>query len=169
MSENPKSYRLCKVVSGGQTGVDQAGLRAAIKLGIEHGGWCPNGRRSEVGPIDSKFVLQETTSRNYAVRTKRNVIESDGTLILYRNELVGGSLLTKKLAKQHGKACYCQELDSARGGFRRLALDAIVDWVEQADVRILNVAGPRESSNPGIGVSAEEFLTELFAECRPSR
>ena len=33
-----------KIISGGQTGADQAALDAAIKLGIPHGGWIPKGR-----------------------------------------------------------------------------------------------------------------------------
>ncbi len=160
---NSKSRRLRKVISGGQTGVDQAALLAAIKSGVAHGGWCPAGRRSEEGKINAKFNLQETTSRNYAVRTERNVVESDGTLILYLGELAGGTLLTRKLAKKHGKLFYCQTLDSARGSFRSLALDAIGDWIEESKVEVLNVAGPRESSFPGIASIAEDFLTELFS------
>lgn len=35
---------LRKIVSGGQTGADRAGLDAALELGLELGGWCPKGR-----------------------------------------------------------------------------------------------------------------------------
>ncbi len=71
-----------RVISGGQTGVDRAALDAAMKLGIEVGGFCPKGRRAEDGPIDEQYPLTETASRAYPVRTEKNVAASDGTLIL---------------------------------------------------------------------------------------
>jgi len=51
---------LKKVISGGQTGVDRAALDAAMKLGIEVGGWCPKGRRALDGLIPVKYPLTET-------------------------------------------------------------------------------------------------------------
>ena len=60
-----------KIVSGGQTGVDRAGLEAAIALGLPYGGWVPKGRLAEDGVVPLKYVgMQEHTSSNYAVRTK---------------------------------------------------------------------------------------------------
>jgi hypothetical protein len=38
---------LSKIISGGQTGADQAALDAAIELGVPHGGWTPKGRLSD--------------------------------------------------------------------------------------------------------------------------
>ncbi len=38
-----------KIISGGQTGADRAGIDVAIELGIPHGGWIPKGRRAENG------------------------------------------------------------------------------------------------------------------------
>ena len=58
------NFVLSKIVSGGQTGVDQAALEAAIAMGVEHGGWCPAGRRSERGRIPDGFQLRETRERN---------------------------------------------------------------------------------------------------------
>ena len=48
-----------KIISGGQTGADQAALDAAIKLGIPHGGWMPIGRMTEDGPLPDKYDLIE--------------------------------------------------------------------------------------------------------------
>ena len=81
--------RLNRIVSGGQTGVDQGALEAAIQLGIDHGGWCPLGRKCETGVISGKYSLTETDSPKYKVRTQQNVIDSDGTLILYRSKTIG--------------------------------------------------------------------------------
>ena len=60
-----REFPLRKIVSGGQTGVDRAALDAAIFLDIEHGGWCPRGRRSEDGPIDLVYNLIETNESDY--------------------------------------------------------------------------------------------------------
>jgi len=71
-----------KIISGGQTGVDRGALDAAIGLGIPHGGWCPRGRLAEDGPIPARYVLSETDSPEYWLRTEQNVSDSDATLIL---------------------------------------------------------------------------------------
>lgn len=44
-----------KIISGGQTGADQAALDVAIKLGIPHGGWIPKGRKTEDGPLTDRL------------------------------------------------------------------------------------------------------------------
>jgi predicted Rossmann fold nucleotide-binding protein DprA/Smf involved in DNA uptake len=89
-----------KIVSGGQTGVDRAALDIALALGIPCGGWCPRGRGAEDGVIPARYPLQETCSHDYAERTRRNVIDSDGTLILAIGALHGGTLLTAQLAEK---------------------------------------------------------------------
>ena len=91
--------RLHRIISGGQTGVDQAALASAIELGIPHGGWCPLGRRSESGTIPIQYQLDEMPTRHYAARTRQNVIDSDGTLIVYSDQVSGGTLLTQQFAK----------------------------------------------------------------------
>ena len=91
------------IVSGGQTGVDRAALDVAIAIGIGHGGWCPAGRLSEDGTIPSRYDLQETDSPEYPVRTEKNVIDSDATLLLYEGRLKGGTLLTRRICVRHGK------------------------------------------------------------------
>lgn len=93
-----------KIVSGGQTGADRAGLDWAIKHGIPYGGWCCKGRRSEDGSIPSQYQLQETPSTNYLQRTEWNVRDSDGTVIFSLAErLSGGSLKTLEFAIKHRK------------------------------------------------------------------
>src|SRR6266487_1955317 len=83
-----------KIISGGQTGADQGGLDAAIAKNIPHGGWCPFGRKSESGIIPLIYNLQETHSINYTIRTKRNVQDSDGTIIFTRSQMGKGSRFT---------------------------------------------------------------------------
>lgn len=146
-----------RIVSGGQTGVDRAALDAAIALGLEHGGWCPRGRRAEDGPIAAKYQLIETDSIDYAVRTEKNVIDSDGTLLLYRERLQRGTLLTHQLAKRHGKPILRVRLD------RPVAIDRVVGWFSENSIRVLNVAGPRASSQADIEQQAFEILKKIFS------
>ena len=149
-----------KIVSGGQTGVDRAALDCAIELGIPHGGWCPAGRKAEDGPIPEKYNLRETDSARYDVRTKRNVKDSDGTLIASHGPLTGGTLLTVRTAERLGRPVLIVDLqtdDSQR------QLQSVLNWLESQQLKILNVAGPRESTCPGITKEAFEFLQSAFA------
>jgi len=82
--------KLDKIISGGQTGADRAGLDAAMELNIPIGGWCPKGRKAEDGPIADKYPLQETTSGDYRVRTEKNVKDSEGTIIFTIGKPTGG-------------------------------------------------------------------------------
>ena len=91
-----------KIVSGGQTGVDRAGLDVALFLQVQHGGWCPLGRLAEDGQIPAKYELKETESSEYGFRTEQNVIDSCGTLILYCEKMSGGTFLTYRMAETLG-------------------------------------------------------------------
>jgi len=154
--ENVTCFRIEKIISGGQTGVDRAGLDAALGLGISCGGWCPKGRKAEDGPINTRYPLQETASASYSVRTGKNVRESDGTLILAKGQPRAGAALTIKFARKHKKPYL------VRDPFVRKDLEPVRIWLEINRIRVLNVAGPRESEAPGIYERAFEFLKELF-------
>ena len=156
------NFVLSKIVSGGQTGVDQAALEAAIAMGLDHGGWCPSGRRSERGPIPAKYQLIETFERNYTVRTEKNVVDSDATMILFRKKLTGGTLLTERLTLKHDRPVLCVDLDQ-EDAFEE-SIDRIATWLERFAIRTLNVAGPRESTSRGIQSQAEEFIRRLLGE-----
>ncbi len=145
-----------RIISGGQTGVDRAALDFAIQIGIEHGGWCPRGRRAEDGRIPVCYLLQETDSANYAVRTERNVAEADATLLLYREKLQRGTLLTKQFANHLKKPCLTVRLD------RPADIDRIVGWIHNQSIRVLNIAGPRASNHPAIYQQAKELLHRIF-------
>lgn len=145
-------YGVTRIVSGGQTGVDRAALDFAIANQIEHGGWCPRGRLAEDGPIPEFYRLEETESSEYRVRTERNVVDSDGTLLLYRFRLSGGTLLTHRFAKQHQRPVCRVRLDRSNPWL------PVMEWLQDNDIQVLNVAGPRESSNPGIGDETRRAL-----------
>jgi Circularly permutated YpsA SLOG family len=145
-----------KIISGGQTGVDRAALDVAIYLAIEHGGWCPAGRFAEDGLIPEIYRLAETDSSDYTERTERNVIDSDGTLILYWRAISGGSLLTERLARKHRRPCLAIDLSQSSN------VSDAQRWLAESAIAVLNVAGPRESSAPKMTALAENFLLRLL-------
>jgi hypothetical protein len=149
--------KLRKIVSGGQTGVDRAALDFAIRRGIPHGGYCPKGRRSESGRIAAKYRLTECASPEYAMRTALNVVHSDATLILTRGRPEGGTQRTVYLCGAYGKPALIVNLD------RKLRTEDFADWLRAHGIETLNVAGPRESKQPGIGRQARGVLEALFA------
>jgi len=146
-----------RIISGGQTGVDRAALDAALAVGIPAGGWCPAGRRAEDGTIPERYPLKELNSPEYETRTEMNVVDSDATLVLNTGELAGGTAFTVELAQKHCKPFLVVGLENDPDPV------AVASWLEARKVRILNVAGPRESKRPGVYGAALRFLGRLFA------
>jgi len=153
------SAGLIRIVSGGQTGADRAALNWAITHGISHGGWCPKGRRAEDGTIPRRYQLVETPSASYLQRTEWNVRDSDGTVILSIAEtLTGGSRRTAELARQHGKPW----LHVAKSAGGRDAGALVRRFVRQHGIHVLNVAGPRASTEPEVGAFVTSVLERAF-------
>ncbi|MDF5716008.1 MAG: putative molybdenum carrier protein [Rhizonema sp. NSF051] len=147
------------IVSGGQTGVDRAALDTALSLFMPVRGWCPKGRLAEDGRIPPIYPLQETTSTDYAVRTEWNVRDSDGTLILSSEPLEGGTKLTVDLAQEYKRPVLVINSLS----FNDNDITRFWNWIRDRNIRILNVAGPRESAQPGVIYKrAQEVLKQLF-------
>jgi hypothetical protein len=147
-----------KIISGGQTGVDRGALEAAIELGIPHGGWCPLGRLAEDGAIDPRYQLRETDSPEYHVRTRQNVIDSDATLILHRGPIAGGTDLTRRLALEHGRPILLVDLAEP------VDYDSFRSWLQTHSIRTLNIAGPRQSTCPGITEKTRDVLLCLLQQ-----
>jgi len=143
-------------VSGGQTGVDRAALDVALELGIPCGGWCPKGRKAEDGALPLRYPMRETPDEDYAQRTEWNVRDSDGTLVLNRGLLDGGTALTVELAQQHRKPCLVMDLE------RETDPAVVRAWMGWHKIRTLNVAGPRESKSPGVYRRTAAFLRQLL-------
>lgn len=151
---------LRKIISGGQTGVDRAALDVAMRLGIAHGGWVPRGRLAEDGPLPSYYLLQEMPTEEYAARTEKNVLDSDGTLIISRGRPTGGTDYTRRMALKHGKQLL--HIDLALGQRPSQAGSLIASWIEMNRIETLNVAGPRASGDPAIYDEAATILAHAF-------
>jgi putative molybdenum carrier protein len=146
---------LRKIISGGQTGADRAGLDFAIHAVLEHGGYVPRGRKAEDGKIDDRYNLVELSTASYPARTRRNIEESDGTVIFSLNRrLSGGTKLTLELANKLGKPVLhiydTRKERISNPDSLRLEIQALTNFLCSNKIEILNVAGPRESKEPGI-------------------
>jgi hypothetical protein len=155
LSEDEKMFT--KIISGGQTGVDRAALDVALELSIPCGGWCPSGRRAEDGPLAARYPLTETPWWGYPQRTEWNVRDSDGTLVLTCGEPDRGTQLTIAVAARLHKPCLVLDLTEAPSP------TAVHAWADRNQVRLLNVAGPRESQSPGVFLQAAHFLRRLLS------
>jgi hypothetical protein len=138
-----QSTTLKKIVSGGQTGVDRGALDAALGADFNCGGWVPGDRMAEDGVISDRYPLTPLPNGNTRQRTRLNVVESDGTAILYDGHLSGGTRLTHDLC---GLVHRPHILISARETPDPIAAaKAILKFIEDNRIETLNVAGPRAS------------------------
>ncbi|MBI1733293.1 MAG: putative molybdenum carrier protein [Gammaproteobacteria bacterium] len=154
---------LLKIVSGGQTGVDRAALDAALALAFPAGGWCPEGRLAEDGPIPARYPLEELPGGGYPERTRRNVMDSDGTVIIYFDALHGGTLETQRICEERSKP---HLLLNARMVPEEKAAEQIIAFIREHDLAVLNVAGPRASKEPGAYGYALATITRLLQSLR---
>lgn len=148
------SYRPSKIISGGQTGADMGGLLAAIDLGIRTGGWAPKGYLNETGH-DWRLRglgLVQHSSPNYPPRTRMNCQDSDLTAI-FGDLTSKGSQLTVSICREDNIPYV---INPAPAELRRLC--------EMLGVETLNVAGNRESRNPGIEERVRKIVVEAFRD-----
>ena len=125
--------------------------------GPSTGAVCPKGRRAEDGPLHARYPLTETPWSGYPQRTEWNVRDSDGTLVLTLGAPDRGTALTVELAARHRRPYLVVDLGAAPD------VEPVRSWARDNGVGALNVAGPRESSCPGIYTRAAEFLRRLLA------
>ncbi len=155
-----------KVITGGQTGVDRGALDAALDLAFPCGGWCPADRAAEDGTIPSRYPLTPLPGGGYRERTLQNVIDSDGTVILAKTSLTGGTRLTLELCERHAKphlvidAAETGEADAAR---------LIARFIDEHDIRVLNIAGPRASLWPEAHAFATRTVRDLLGALNEPR
>jgi hypothetical protein len=131
-----------KIISGGQTGVDRAALDAALSLGIDCGGWCPDGRRDENGILPAYLPVKELPGASNLDRTVRNVKDADGTVIFHSGTLKGGTLATAESCTEQSKPCLL--IDAARIRPPEAARH-LREFVRVNEIEVLNIAGPRAS------------------------
>ncbi len=150
-----------KIISGGQTGVDRAALDAALESGVSVGGWCPKGRKAEDGPIAEKYPLQELPESGYKKRTLKNVQDSDATVIIYFESISGGTEKTLLYCLNEKKPYL---LIDGSGITEDSASKRIKHFIDENQISLLNVAGPRASTEIR-GYEYTKQVITLMLEC----
>jgi len=139
-----------KIISGGQTGADKGGLLAGVLLNLETGGTAPPGFMTERGPnyaLKSLGLVEgEPDSKVYPKRTRENVKNSNGTLLM-GDIRSPGSKLTLRLCKEMLKPSIVNPTPKE-----------LREWIATNRIETLNVAGNRESKTPGIQDQTIELL-----------
>jgi len=149
---------ITEIISGGQTGADRAALDVAIRNRFPYSGWCPKGRRAEGGVIGSQYKLKETPVAGYLQRNEWNVRDSEGTVILtFSAQLSGGSKKTAEFAQKLGRPW----IHIARSPESQSAASLRI-FVEENHIAKLNVAGSRESKEPGIHQWVCDVIEDAF-------
>jgi hypothetical protein len=156
-----------KIISGGQTGVDRAALDAALRHGIELGGWCPTGRLDEFGVIPDRYAVKELENGGFTERTLQNVKDSDGTVIIFHGKVSGGTEQTLHFCIEQQRSH--QVIDASNVSVEKAA-HLISDFVCDNKIATLNVAGPRKSEWPeGYNYVAQVLDIFLTSIARTSR
>lgn len=149
-----------KIISGGQTGADMSALDVALRNDFPHGGWRQKGRKSVYGPIPARYLLTETPLPRNLQQAEWNVRDSDGTVVFtLSHSTTGGSLKTIQFARSLNKPC----LHVSRSGpdYSDPAL-RLQQFAMEHRIRTINVAGSRESKEPGIYSSVSQILEDAF-------
>lgn len=158
------------IISGGQTGADLAALDAAQANNILYGGWCPKGRINEKGKIGKEYSsLREVSGdfkndkENYDTRTRWNIKDSEATLILVPKtplptHIKDGTLLTIDEVKKQNKPYLVIDLSQSQQKNEEI----LTGWIKEQNINILNIAGPRESSSPGIYQLSRNLLDAVL-------
>lgn len=152
---------LHKVISGGQTGVDRAGLDAAMAAGIPVGGYCPKGRTAEDGIIPDIYPLEELTSYRYYIRTEKNIVESDGTLIINKGHLTEGTRLTYDFPAKYGKPRLVIQLDADEV----IHPELVIKWLRAQRISTLNIAGPENQRFPAVYIRKHTPTSNRCSSC----
>jgi hypothetical protein len=152
---------LSKIISGGQTGVDRAALDAALAVSFPCGGWCPGDRSAEDGIIPDRYPVICMPGYGYRRRTRQNVVDSDGTAVIYYEALSGGTRLVRNLCALENKAYVL--LDARQLEEPVAAADKLAQFIAQHDIAVLNIAGPRASRWQGGYQFALNVVAALLA------
>ncbi len=148
-----------KIISGGQTGVDRAALDAALESGVSVGGWCPEGRLAEDGPIAEKYPLQELPDGGYKERTLKNVQDSNATIIIYFESISGGTKETLLYCLNEKKPYL---LIDGSGITEDSASKRIKHFIDENQISLLNVAGPRASKEKRAYEYTKQVITLML-------
>lgn len=154
-----------RIVSGGQEGVGQGALEAAVDLGLEWGGWMPKGGKIEYGLVETRFrgKMKEHASADFSTWMRQNIVDSHATLVVADSlPLTGDTLQTKRMAESVMRSHFVATFSEKN------AVAETQKWLRQFFEDeypvpfILHVVGAGEAKSPGIQSKTRRFIAELI-------
>jgi hypothetical protein len=152
-----------KIISGGLPGVELAALDAAIKLGIPHEGWTYKHRKTENGELPEKYNVKQIASPSYFERLEKNIIDSDGTVILTYGQLIRGAIATKNLTDKYNKPCLLLQLNECTFG---QAVASIRKWMDKNKIEKIFFTGSKPIASPNLH---QEVIQIIEGICQVER
>lgn len=156
MTLNFEYNGLYKIISGGQTGADIAGLKAAVLFGVDTGGTAPKDFKIQGGFNPSLADFGLMPKGTYVERTRQNVSDSDGTVIFGVDLNSPGSVLTARSVLNAKKPLCTLNIHDFLIMSHSDIVDtskefavSLQDFIVSNKIRVLNVAGNRELRNTG--------------------
>ncbi len=128
-----------KIISAGLVDVEQAALDVAIKIDIPHGGWLPNGYEKENHSLLEKYKLKEMPASSEFEHTEKNVLDSEGTLVISRGSLTGEIAQLQNMTEKRNRPFLHVDLDTSSDF---LVSQTISAWISKNKINILYVTGP---------------------------
>ncbi|MCS7021053.1 MAG: putative molybdenum carrier protein [Gemmataceae bacterium] len=159
------AFELKRVISGGQTGADIGGLKAAKACGIPTGGWMPKGFLTEDGPrpeYERLYGMFALSTSEYNKRTRRNVEFARGTLCIARRWNADGVAATIRYAEELNRPLLKVPYPQSPRSPNKVTPEEVYRWLVDNNIFVLNVAGNRESNAEGIEQFTYEFLVQVF-------
>lgn len=151
-----------KVISGGSAGAARGALDGARAAGVSWGGWAPFGWRVEGGRIPEAYRvgMRQATTGDLNKRIKRNVDDSDGTIVLWdaRAGAVADRASQLTLALCGKLKVPHLRVDMRMDVAPEVWVVPVRNWLRDEMILTLHVAGPTERSYPG----AQEWTAALI-------
>ena len=108
-------------------------------------------------------MLRRLLNPSYFERLKKNIIGSDGIVILTYGQLIRGSNATKDLANKHTKPCLLLELNECT---RNHAISSIRKWMDNHEIEEIFFTGSKPIAAPNVH---EEVIQIIEGICQVER
>ncbi|MDH3955726.1 MAG: putative molybdenum carrier protein [Desulfobacteraceae bacterium] len=136
-----------KIISGGLPGVELAALDAAIKLDIPRKGWTYKRRKTETEALPEEYNVKEIANPSYFERLEKNIMDSEGTVILTYGQLIRGSNATMNLANKYNKPCLLLKLNECTLNH---AISSVRKWMDNHEIEEIFFTGSKPIASPNI-------------------
>lgn len=148
-----------KIISGGENGAEQAALDAAMRIGIDYGGFAGSGPSGQNGRVKSRYRLKSTPVADQRSQVANNILVSDGVLILSRGAFSAAAALAARFAEIYHRPCLHVDLH-----YRSLtdASRMIAAWIKINKIRCLCVTGPSLREDPASYADTHHLLLRVF-------